>query len=211
MPRRNDDDYEGRRQQIIDGALHVLARKGFEQATNKEIAAAAGLGSAGLIYHYFRDKSDLLRQVVEQRMPLLQLLSHPEELMPLPPAEALARFGRAYLKVMENPMSVAVMRVIMGEAIRRPQVARIVSEIGPNRAFRFLADYLRQQMDAGVLRRADPGVAARCFMGPLILFFLSREVLEQPDALTLDAETVLATTLEVFLRGMQPDHGTPNE
>lgn len=211
MPRRNEEHYEARRQRIIDGALHVFARKGFEQATNREIAAAAGIGSPGLIYHYFQDKSDLLRQVLEQRMPLLQLLTHPEELMSLSPAAALARFGRAYLQVMESPTSVAVMRVIVGEAIRRPQVARIVGEIGPNRAFRFLADYLRRQMDAGMLRRADPGVAARCFMGPLVLFVLSREVLEQPDALSMDAETVLATTLEVFLRGMQPDHGTRNE
>jgi hypothetical protein len=111
---------------------------------------------------------------------------------------------------MENPTSVAVMRVIMGEAMRHPSVARIVSEIGPNRALGFLADYLREQMDAGVLRRANPGVAARCFMGPLVLFVLSREVLEQPDARALDAETVLTTTLDIFLRGMQPENGTRN-
>jgi TetR/AcrR family transcriptional regulator, mexJK operon transcriptional repressor len=204
MPRRSEDNYEERRQQIIDGALHVFASKGFEQATNREIAAAAGIGSAGLIYHYFKDKSDLLRQVVEQRMPLLQLLSRPEELMALPPREALARFGGAYLKVMENAASVALMRLIMGEAIRRPQVARIVNEIGPSRALRFLADYLQQQMEAGALRRVDAALAARCFMGPLILFFLTREVLQQPEALSMDAESVLATNLDVFLRGMEP-------
>jgi TetR/AcrR family transcriptional regulator, mexJK operon transcriptional repressor len=202
MRRRNPDDYEGRRQQIIDGALRVFARKGFEQATNKEIAEAAGLNSPGLIYHYFADKGDLLRQVIEQRVPLLQLLTHPEELTPLPPVEALTRFGRAYLKVLENPASMAVMRVVLGEVIRRPAVARLFAEIGPNRAFRFLGEYLTQQMDRGVLRRADPGAAVRCFVGPLFLYVLSREVLQQPDALALDAETLLATTVDVFLHGM---------
>ena len=126
MRRRNTDDYEERRQQIIDGALKVFSSKGFEQATNKEIAEAAGIGSAGLIYHYFQDKSDLLRQVIEQRVPLLQLLTHPGR------ADGAAARGGAdpvrprLPEVMENPASMAVMRVVIGEAMRRPAVAQTV-------------------------------------------------------------------------------------
>jgi AcrR family transcriptional regulator len=204
MRQRNDHEYEVRRRQILDGALHVFARKGFEQATNKEIAAAAGIGSPGLIYHYFKDKSDLFREVVEQKVPLLQLLARPEELMALPPAEALARFGRAYLRIMESPEAIALLRLIIGEAARRPKVAQIFFEAGPNRAFRFLASYLERQMEAGVLRRMDAAAAARCFFSPLIIHVLSRQVFQQPDAFTLDAETLLATNVDVFLRGVQP-------
>ena len=47
MPPRDDTDYESKRQQIIEGALHVFASKGFENATNKDIARAAGIGSPG--------------------------------------------------------------------------------------------------------------------------------------------------------------------
>ena len=39
MPTRNDQEYEKRRQQIIDGALDVFSGKGFEKATNRDIAA----------------------------------------------------------------------------------------------------------------------------------------------------------------------------
>jgi len=49
---RDEQDFESRRQQI-DGALQVFASKGFEKATNKDIAAASGL-PPGLIYHYQR-------------------------------------------------------------------------------------------------------------------------------------------------------------
>ena len=58
MPPRDEQDFESRRQQIIDGALQVFASKGFEKATNKDIAVASGIGSPGLIYHYFKDKCD---------------------------------------------------------------------------------------------------------------------------------------------------------
>jgi AcrR family transcriptional regulator len=51
MPPRDEQDYETRRQQIIDGALQVFATKGFERATNKDIALASKIGSPGLIYH----------------------------------------------------------------------------------------------------------------------------------------------------------------
>src|SRR5687768_2938858 len=106
MPPRDEQDYESRRQQIIDGALEVFASKGFERATNKEIAEAARIGSAGLIYHYFKDKADLFRQVVEQRAPVLQLISRGDALMELPPHQALTLFAISFLKSLDNRTSV---------------------------------------------------------------------------------------------------------
>ena len=204
MARRKEENYEERRRQILDGALHVFAGKGFEKATNKDIAEAAGVGSPGLIYHYFKDKGDLFRQVVEEKVPLLQLLAHPEEIQPLPPAEALLRFGRAYLKILDSPEAIALFKLVIGEAARRPRVAQMFNEIGPNRVFRFLATYLQQQMDAGTLRRADPHLSARCFFSPLIVFVLTREVFGQAEARALDPEALLATTIDAFLKGMEP-------
>src|SRR5262249_10292239 len=98
MPSRDEQDFEERRQQIIDGALAVFSEKGFEKATNKDIAEAAGIGSPGLIYHYFKDKSDLFRQVLEQRAPVLQLIARGDSIMDLPPREALTLFGNAFIE-----------------------------------------------------------------------------------------------------------------
>ena len=102
MPPRDDTDYESKRQQIIEGALHVFANKGFANATNKDIARAAGIGSPGLIYHYFKDKTDLFRQVVEQRASVLQVLSRGEELLDRPPREVLTLFARSFASMLEN-------------------------------------------------------------------------------------------------------------
>jgi AcrR family transcriptional regulator len=204
MPARDEEDFERRRQQIIDGALEVFASKGFEQATNKDIAAAAGIGSPGLIYHYFKDKADLFRRVVEQRAPVLELLDRGETIMALPPREALTRFARAFLKITENRAAVAMMKLIIGEVTRRPALAEMLNAIGPRRAFALITRYLEQRMADGTLRRMDPGAAARCFLGPLVIYILAREIFPQPDARTLDAETMVATAVEVFLRGMEP-------
>jgi AcrR family transcriptional regulator len=203
MPPRDEQDFEVRRQQIIDGALQVFASKGFEKATNKDIASAAGIGSAGLIYHYFKDKSDLFQQVMEQRLPLLELLSHSEEIMTKAPQDVLTLFGHAFLKFGDNPTTMALFKLILGEAIRQPHVAEMVNKIGPSRSLGFLTRYLAQQMSAGVLKPMNPGAAARCFVGSLIAYLLTREVFLQPDAQQLSPEVMVKTTVEVFLRGMQ--------
>lgn len=203
MPPRDEQDFEGRRQQIIDGALQVFASKGFEKATNKDIAAASGIGSPGLIYHYFKDKSDLFCQVVEQRLPLLQLLTHREEIMTKEPRDALTLFGNAFLKVSENPTSIALFKLLLGEASRQPQVAEMVNTIGPSRSFAFLTRYLAKQMAAGVMKPMDPGAAARCFVGPLVAYLITREIFVQPDAQQLSSEMMVKTAVEIFLQGMQ--------
>jgi AcrR family transcriptional regulator len=202
MPSRDEQDFELRRQQIINGALEVFAEKGFEKATNKDIAEAAGIGSAGLIYHYFKDKGDLFRQVLEQGAPMLQLLNRSEALMDMPPAAALTLFGTTLLDTLNNRPARSLFRLVLGEAVRQPMVAEMLNTIGPGRGFAFLSRYMARQMDAGLLRRADPGAAARCFVGPLIAFVLTREVFKQPDSETLSAETMVATAVAMFLEGM---------
>jgi AcrR family transcriptional regulator len=202
MPLRDEQDFELRRQQIIDGALEVFAEKGFEKATNKDIAEAAGIGSPGLIYHYFKDKGDLFRQVLEQRAPVLQLLNRGDSLMDLPPREALTLFGNVFLETLANRQATSLFRLILGEAVRRPIVAEMLNTVGPGRGFAFLSRYLARQMDAGALRRADPGAAARCFVGPLLAYVMTREVFKQADSAALGAETMVATAVDIFLEGM---------
>jgi AcrR family transcriptional regulator len=203
MPQRDEQEYESRRQQIIGGALEVFASKGFEKATNKDIAQAARIGSPGLIYHYFKDKSDLLRQVIEQRAPVLQLIGHSDALMRMPPREMLTRFGTAMLGSLDNRETVSLFKIMLGEALRRPVVAEVFNAIGPSRDLGLLAEYLEQQMQAGVLRRIHPGAAARCFVGPLVAFVITREVFPQPDSTALSSEMMVASVVDIFLKGME--------
>jgi AcrR family transcriptional regulator len=204
MPQRDDGDFERRRQQIIDGALQVFASKGFETATTKDIARAAGIKSSGLIYHYFKDKADLFRHVIEQRVPAADLLNHPEAFYALPPREALTMFARGLLHATDSPQTVAMMRLIIGESTRHPAVADLLNRLGPGRGLAFLTGYLERQMAVGALRRIEPGVAARCFIGPLIAFIATKVIFPQPDSLALSTEAMAVTAVDVYLLGMEP-------
>jgi len=206
MPRVRGEDFDIRKQQILDAALSVFARKGFTQATNSEIARTAGIKSPGLIYHYFRDKRDLLDQVMQQRVPILQFLSNPEDLHKLPPRELLTAFARTFLGALEQPEAAAFIRVMIGEAVRSRDFAEMYGRLGPMKAIEFLSGYLQYQMDAGTLKRANPSAAARCFLGPLIVYVLSSEILHLPDAGNLTAEAMAETCVGTFLHGLESAH-----
>ena len=205
MPRRKQEFVEERRRQIIEGALDVFSTKGFVGATNKDVAMAAGINSPGLIYHYFKDKADLLRAVIEEFGPPMRLVAHPEEVMDLPPEEALTRFGIAYLRLTEDPKIGACVRLVFGEALREPAFARTFFDAGPLRVWHLLADYLRRQMDLGRLRRVDPETAARSFLGPLVLQLLMRAMLRLPYAAEVAPEVLVASAVDIFLNGLREE------
>jgi len=198
------EDFEQKRRQIIDGALHVFASRGFLGATNRQIAAAAGIRSPGLLYHYFADKEDLFRSVLESKLSLLRLLDHPEEVRALAPREALGRIGRAYAGLAEDEEAAALLRLVLGEAVRQPAVAEMVGRFGPARILQSLAECLQEWMQRGLLRPADPAAAARAFLGPLVVFVLTRIVFRRPEALSETPESVVESAVDLFLRGLEP-------
>ena len=56
-----------RRHQLLDAALEIFARKGFEGTTTKEVAAAAGVTEA-IIFRHFPTKQALYTAVLDQHV-----------------------------------------------------------------------------------------------------------------------------------------------
>lgn len=59
MPKISEEQVAARRQQIIDAAYRCFARKGFHQATMRDIYEEAEL-SPGAVYHYFDSKHAII-------------------------------------------------------------------------------------------------------------------------------------------------------
>lgn len=69
-----------RRDELIDAAITVIAKEGFQRTTLAQIAEQAGMSTA-LVSHYFESKDDLL----EATMRLLSTLYRGEIMALLPP------------------------------------------------------------------------------------------------------------------------------
>lgn len=67
MTRARADDYEDKKQVILDKAAALIARKGFDLATMMDVAKACGTSKSHL-YHYFPSKEDLLYAIVHEHI-----------------------------------------------------------------------------------------------------------------------------------------------
>jgi TetR/AcrR family transcriptional regulator len=193
-----------RRAQILDAAFEEFSAKGFKGATIKSIAGTAGLQSPALIYWYFPDKEALFREVLETRIPVVRAVRDPAGLLDLPPEKVLPMIAQRYLSTFDNPTAQRMVRLMMGEAMRRPEIAEIFGNAVIKRVLGFLKSYMARQVELGRLRPHDVRSSARAFMGMLLpqaggkLFFpVIRE-----DGLT-DEEHVENAT-RIFMEGLRP-------
>ena len=191
-----------RRGQILEAAFGEFSEKGFKGATIKSIAREAGLQSPALIYWYFPDKEALFREVLESSIPVLRAVREPAGLLDLPPEKVLPGIGRRYLSTFDNRATQRMAKLLVGEAMRRPEVADIFGNAVLKRVLGFLKSYMARQVELGRLRPHDVRASARAFIGMLIpqaggkMFFPA--IME--DGLT-DGEHVDAA-VEIFLRGL---------
>src|SRR3712207_5381149 len=98
-----------------------------------------------------------------------------------------------------------MVRLIVGEAMRRPEVAELIGNAVIKKVLGFLKSYMARQVELGRLRPHDVRSSARAFIGMLLpqaggkLFFpVIRE-----DGLT--DEEHIQTAVNVFLKGLEPE------
>jgi len=108
-PRKTLDELDegNRRRKLIDGAARLFRTKGFDAASTRDIAAAAGMHSGSPFYH-FESKSALLHAVISEGM-TLAAQSQQLALTGLPPKttprEKLRVLMRHHFEVLLGPKS----------------------------------------------------------------------------------------------------------
>ena len=195
----------GRRGQILDAAFEEFSSKGFKGATIKSIAGRAGLQSPALIYWYFPDKEALFNAVLETHAPLRSTVEDKASLMDLPPEVVLPKVARAYFATVGNPVSQRMIRLMVGEAMRRPELADVLGRATVAKVLNFLKGYMARQVELGRLRPHDVRSSARAFVGMLVPQAASRIIFPAlgNDGLTDDEH--VETVVKIFLQGLRPE------
>jgi TetR/AcrR family transcriptional regulator len=88
MARGRAPGYDEQREQILAHAARLFAQRGYPATSMNEVAQACGLSKPSL-YHYFRDKYDLLVQIAEGHVSRLEALVVDVHLRSLAPEPAL--------------------------------------------------------------------------------------------------------------------------
>jgi AcrR family transcriptional regulator len=197
---------EERRQQILTAAATVFAAKGFDRATIRDVARAAGMAE-GSIYNYFADKLDLLvhlpRQFLLSPVQAVQAAAAATDAPPAPDL-ILQTVAQNIVNVVTQNRELA--RVLfttiplMDEKLRGEYMQQV-----PLYAVEALETFIKAMQTTGVFRAdLDPAIAARIFPGMMLFFLLLQEILQPPGMTRFDYGKVLPHVTEIFLRGVMP-------
>ncbi len=194
---------EDRRQQILDAAQKVFAAKGFDGTSIKDLAKAAKI-SPGLLYWYFKDKTDLFASLVSERIKIAFGLLPENVSFDLPPEKFLPQFGLFYISMFELPMNNALFRVMIANASSFPPAVQEVRSNVINQILSTLQSYFQKQIDAGRMRPCNTEMATRTFMGSIVAFLLLKHILQDPRAGELTVEETVNGITDVVLHGILP-------
>ena len=167
-----------RRKQILETALRLFARQGFDGTPTKQIAQEAGIAE-GLIFHYFPTKEHLLTEMLETqhsyRGELRGMLDSAED---RPAAEVLHQLATGSLARFRREAEITL--VMFSTAQTNPKVGEVLRRLIAEEGVAGLSIYLRKRIGAGELR-ADLSVesSALMFFSSLVIFFFLHHTL--PD------------------------------
>ncbi|MCX7753471.1 MAG: TetR/AcrR family transcriptional regulator [Blastocatellia bacterium] len=194
---------EDRRRQIVQAAIELFARKGFNGTTTKEIARAAGVSEA-LIFRHFPTKQDLYSAIIDHKMKECRR-SFQEELR-----EAMAhRDDRAFFTRLaeeilqthrEDP---SFIRLMLFSALEGHELSRMVYETYVTEMFEELVAYIARRVRERAFRAVNPRVAARAFVGMIAHHALARALFDPSERLlNLDDTAAARAFATIFLDGI---------
>ncbi|MBB5391257.1 MULTISPECIES: TetR/AcrR family transcriptional regulator [unclassified Herbaspirillum] len=152
------------RNEFISAAGHLFIQQGYADVTMEAIAATAGKSKVTL-YNYFSSKEELFEAFVVQAgagavEKLTKVYAEEDNAQ-----DILQRLGVALLHLVSRPDVIALDRLIIGEAKRYPELARIFFENGPKRTVAALAEVMAHCMENGKIAVRDAELAALHFKG----------------------------------------------
>ncbi len=188
-----------RRARILAGATEIFIADGYEGASMARIAETANV-SKGTLYNYYPGKEALFGAVVRQRCASFvdEVFGELQDDAPVEPE--LKRIGSIMMKLMLAPDSQAVYRVVVMEAVKFPELARIFMESGPQVMLHRMTRWLTVQHDAGRIHAPNPQFAAEQFFALTQTRLVLRSRIEPGyQATDTEIEEVLTGAVQVFL------------
>jgi AcrR family transcriptional regulator len=193
-------------QRIIQAAARVFSKQGYAGATTRAIAAEAGVNEVTLFRH-FGSKKNLMLAVINQRSVMPRVRTALTGQLTGDYRQDLLHIGTHFLASTSERRNEILMTLF--EAQRLPEIRDIIAEV-PLQQQKALGQYLRRQIEQGVVREVDPDWAAQAFFGMFFAYATSYLMLAGPDGAEIPLETVAALFVDIFVEGTIKRGEDPN-
>jgi TetR/AcrR family fatty acid metabolism transcriptional regulator len=195
MAARNEKLAAEKRRVILDAAVRVFARQGFNQCRVSDIADEAGV-AYGLVYHYFRSKDEVLDTLFLERWNVMLDVIRDLDGQDLPAREKL--YAIASFIVDSYRHDPELMKVIIVEVTRAANSFGQTHLEKITEAYELIAGIVaRAQADGAFKDTVTPRFAALAFYGAIeqVLSGWIFETLPRGDAEYEEAKTLVVETI----------------
>ncbi|MEP0886027.1 TetR/AcrR family transcriptional regulator [Trichocoleus sp. ST-U3] len=181
---------------ILDGAMQEFLAHGYAATSMDKVAAAAGVSKA-TVYSHFQDKEGLFTALIQQ-LAQKKSVFNLQNIQSLEgePSIVLRRFATGMLEnVMTDPQILTLIRLIIGESGRFPELAQSFVRNIEKPTIEALSQYLASHPK---LRLPDPEVASRTFIGALVHYIILQEMLHGEDILPLERNRLIDSLVDLI-------------
>jgi AcrR family transcriptional regulator len=180
---------------IFKAAIKVFSESSYDGATLDDIAAAAGI-SKGTLYYHFKSKDEIFKYIITEGMELIK-----EQL-----DEAASREDNSLLKLKslcrhqlrmvyeKKDFFKVIMSQLWGKEIRQSELREAISDY-----IRVIEVYIKEAMEAGVIKKGEPYFMAYMFFGALCSSAIY-EIINKDNA---DVDEVMDSLMQYILYGIQ--------
>ncbi|WP_427161965.1 TetR/AcrR family transcriptional regulator [Aliinostoc sp. HNIBRCY26] len=173
---------------ILTGAIQEFLTHGYAATSMDRVTAAAGV-SKTTVYSYFQDKEGLFTALVQHLAEKRCLATLDEQFLQGDPPIVLRYIANDVLdKVNQEQDLLSLVRLIIGESERFPELARIFVRNVDKPGIDLVSQYFAKHPE---LQLPDPQVAARIFMGTLIHFTIIQIMLHGQDILPMERDRLV--------------------
>ena len=200
-PGRDPHQRRDRREEILQASLHLFATKGFHGTSMRDIARSADI-TEGLIYHYFENKRDLFRAIIDEYsfLPLLRTLPQLAEQLDL--RALLIVLARGFFDVLHQNTELA--RLLLQEVQVFPEEKEAFFADAVGESIQELSRILDDRMNERARAKVDPDISARLFFNSLLAFFVEQEILGGKHLLPVDQGAYIEHLVDMFVKRLGP-------
>ena len=184
-----------KRRIILDAAIRVFARQGFNGCRVSDIADEAGV-AYGLVYHYFRSKDEVLDTLFLERWNVLLEAIRETDRQDISPREKLHQIASFIVDSYRHDPE--LMKVIIVEVTRAANSFGQTHLAKIREAYELIANIVEKAQDEGAFKDTiTPQFAAMAFYGAIeqVLTGWIFELLPKSDAEYEEAKTLVVETI----------------
>src|SRR6266487_1731807 len=208
MEHRQNRRTQETREQIRAAAQQLFLQHGYLATSTDAIMVEAGISSKETLYRHYASKEELFVDVLGHLTLEQQHISSTLSEMPPPHdlqslRQALATVAREILSIMIQPEYLALLRVIIAETPRFPQLGSLFRATVPERGLFMLTALLRQAREQHIIADVDLDAVTRALQGGLLTYALLDIYLAGEDAHPPSLERADAI-VEVIMGALTP-------